>query len=207
MHLTAVLAALALSTTSACAHRAAKADTVPAGFREMTFDEFTRHRFLHDLPVHFVIPAEYVAVSNPMQVERTYWTSKADSAGEVANPQYSLKDGFYSATLSMSVGYDQSRRVFASGDMDETTMKREYGQNGFNDVHVERYDVNGYPVLFVEAEKDGRHAMLVYVAALVETNTIAAFYSEAHVPTDADRARRAALKQGIVGSTPPLHVY
>src|SRR5206468_7809341 len=109
--------------------------------------------------------------------------------------------------LSMGVGYDQDRHMFGGSDMDETNMKAEYEKGGFSNVTTERYDVNGYPVLFVEADKDGRHAMLVYVAALVETNTIVAFYSQAHVPGDADRQRREALKQGILASGQVRRVY
>jgi hypothetical protein len=207
LRLGAVLAALAISATAACAHPGARADTVPAGFRELTFNQFTNEHFLHDLPVHFVIPAEYVSVSNPVQKDRTYWASKADSAGQAANEEYGMKDGFYSVQLSMSIGYDQDRRMFMGSGMDETSMKAEYTGNGFTNVSLERYDVNGYPVLFVEADKDGRHAMLVYVGALVETNTIVAFYSEAHVPSETDRVRRAALKQGILASGTVHRVY
>jgi hypothetical protein len=198
---------LALSAAGSSAQSASAADSVPAGFREMTFDDFTRHHFLHDLPVHFRVPDGYVAVSNPEQADRTYWTSRADSAGQAADPEYSLKDGFYSVRLSLSVGYDQDRRMFVGGDMDETNMKAEYEKNGFVDVTTERYDVNGYPVLIVEADKDGRHAMLVYVGALVETNTIAAFYSQAHVASDVDRQRREALRQGILASGHVHRVY
>jgi hypothetical protein len=198
------LAALVLSAACSAAQSATPARTAQTGFREMTFDDFTRHHFLRDLPVHFVIPADYVALSNPQQVDRTYWTSRTDSAEQAKNPEWSLKDGFYSVQLSMSVGYDQGRQMFASSDMDETGMKAEYEKGGFTNVTTERYEVNGYPVLFLEADKDGRHAMLVYVAALVETNTIVAFYSQAHVGSDVDRQRRDALKQGILGSG-PLH--
>jgi hypothetical protein len=206
---THLAAALAVLVSLACSEARPAERRAPqqTGFREMSFNDFTRHRFLHDLPVRFRIPADFVALSTPEQVDRTVWTSRADSAGQAANPEYALKDGFYTVRLSMSVGYDQDRHVFASSDMDETTMKAEYEKNGFSNVGLERYEVNGYPVLFVEADKDGRHAMLVYVAALVETNTIMAFYSQTHVGSDVDVQRRAALKQGILASGQVRRIY
>jgi hypothetical protein len=196
-----------LCVTAACAQAQAPArDTVPPGFRELTFDEFTRHHFAHDLPVRFRVPVGYVPVHSPVHVDQTYWMSPADSTAQAAAADTTLKDGFYSVRLSLSIGYDQDRRMFMGEDGDETTLADAYTKGGFSDVTVERYDVNGYPVLFVEASRDGRRGTLVYVGALVETNAVVAFYSAPSPARDVDRARWAAFKQGILGSGPSQRI-
>ncbi|HET6763714.1 MAG TPA: hypothetical protein VFH27_08575, partial [Longimicrobiaceae bacterium] len=202
-----VLAALAVTATAACAQRPVNGHAAGPVLRQVAFGEFTRGRFLHDLPLRFALPAAYIPVSTPGQVDRTLWMSRADSVGQAADPEHAMKDGYYSVRLSMGVGYDRDRRQFMAQDMDARHMKAEYASQGFTNVSVERYEVNGYPVLFVEGDKAGRHAMLVYVAALVDTNTLVIFYSEAHQPSATDRARRAALKQAILGSGRVRRVY
>ena len=74
--------------------------------RDRSFGEFTRDGFHRDLPVGFRIPAGYVAVRPEGQATRTYWMSRADSIAQAADPEHSLRDGFYSVALSLNVGYD-----------------------------------------------------------------------------------------------------
>ncbi|MDB4949358.1 MAG: hypothetical protein JWM27_2007 [Gemmatimonadetes bacterium] len=196
-----------LCVTAACVQaQSAAQDSLPAGFRELSFDEFTRHHFAADLPVRFRMPAEYVPVAQTTHRDQTYWMSTADSTAQAADPEVRMKDGFYSVRLSLSLGYDQDRRMFMGADGDETMLADAYTKGGFTDVTVERYDVNGYPVLFVEAGKDGRRATIVYVAALVETNSIVAFYSAPSPAREVDRVRWATLKRGILGSGPSRRI-
>ena len=178
----------------------------PVGFRELTFDQFTRHHFLHDLPVRFRIPSSYVPVAFPYQVDHTIWMSPHDSVAQAGNPDVPLNDGSYSVKLSMSMGYDQQRRLFVASDADETTLRADYTKAGYTDVSVERYDVNGYPVLFVEAQKGARRGYLVYVAALVDTNTIVTMYLSTDASPQVDRTRWATLKQGILASGPSRRI-
>ncbi|HST62491.1 MAG TPA: hypothetical protein VLK84_27550 [Longimicrobium sp.] len=175
----------------------------PEAMRDVGFGEFTRGGFLHDLPVGFRIPAGYVAVRRVGQATRTYWTSPADSAGQAADPAHPMRDGFYSIALSTNVGYNPDTDRFFGGDSDETTMKAGFEAQGFTDVSLERHRVNGYPVLFVEAEKDGRRGMMVYVAALVDTNVVFAFYSHPDPLRELDQARWAAFKAAILASPAP----
>lgn len=194
-----LLAAALLLAAIPGAARAQQADTL----RDVGFGEFTSNGFLHDLPVGFRIPAGYVAVRNERQATRTYWTSRADSAAQAADPGHTMRDGFYSVSLSLNVGYDAGTDRFFSEAGDETTMKAGFEELGFTGVSLERHLVNGYPVLFVEAEKEGRHGMLVYIAALVDTNVVYAFYTHPEPFRDLDRERWAAFKAAILASPPP----
>ena len=175
----------------------------PEEMRDLSFGEFTRDAFIRELPVRFRIPAGYVAVSHEDQATRTYWASPADSAAQAADPEHSMRDGFYSVTLSMNVGYDADTDRFFGGDSDETTMKADFEAQGFTGVSLERHRINGYPVLFVEAEKEGRRGMLLYVAALIDTNVVFAFYSAPTPVRELDLARWAAFKAAIFASPPP----
>jgi hypothetical protein len=171
--------------------------------RDMDFNEFTREAFIRNLPVHFSIPAGYVPISPEGRATRTYWTSPADSAAQAADPEHAMRDGFYSVTLSLNVGYDIDRDLFIGGETNETTMKAAFEGQGFTGVSLQRHLINGHPVLFVEAEKDGRHVMIVYVASLVDTNVVFAFYSHPTPIRELDRARWAAFKAAILASPPP----
>lgn len=175
----------------------------PEAMRDVSFGEYTRGGFLHDLPVGFRIPAGYVAVRPQGQATRTYWMSPADSAAQAANPQHTTRDGFYSVALSLNVGYNAGTDRFFGGESDETTMKAGFEAQGFTDVLLERHRVNGYPVLFVEAEKDGRRGLLVYVAALVDTNVVYTFYTHPDSFRELDQARWSAFKAAILASLPP----
>ena len=179
--------------------RAQQADTM----RDIGFGEFTRSAFIRDLPVGFRIPADYVAVRHEGQATRTYWTSRADSAAQAADPEHAMRDGFYSVSLSLNVGYDAAADRFFSEGGDETTMQATFEQQGFTGVSLERHLVNGFPVLFVEVEKDGRRGMLVYVAALVDTNVVYAFYAHPDPFREVDQARWDAFKAAILASPPP----
>lgn len=191
-------AALLLSAVPGAA-RAQQPDTL----RDIGFGEFTRSAFIRDLPVGFRIPAGYVPVRPEGQATRTYWMSRADSAAQAADPEHAMRDGFYSVSLSLNVGYDADTDRFFGEGSDETTMKAGFEEMGFTGVSLERHLVNGYPVLFVEAEKDGRRGMLVYIAALVDTNAVYAFYTHPDPFRELDRERWAAFKAAIIASPPP----
>lgn len=171
--------------------------------RDISFGEFTRNAFLHNLPVSFRIPEGYVAVRREGQATRTYWTSPADSVIQASDPEQELRDGFYSITLSLNVGYDAETDRFIGADSDETTMRAEFDRQGFTGVSLERHLINGFPVLFVEAQKEDRRVMVVYVAALVDTNVVFAFYSHPDPFREVDRERWAAFKAAILASPPP----
>ena len=64
--------------------------------------------------------------------------------------------------------------------------------------------MNGYPVLIVGAEKDGRHGLLVYVAALVDTNVVYTFYTHPDSFREVDQARWVAFKAAILASGAPV---
>ena len=194
-----LLAAALLAAAVPCAASAQEADSL----RDVSFGEFTTGRFARDLPVSFRIPVGYVSISPPERATRTYWTSPADSIAQAADPQHDMRDGFYSVSLSMNVGYDADADRFFGEGSDETTMRRDFEQQGFTGVSLERHRINGYPVLFVEAEKDGRRVMIVYIAALVDTNVVFAFYTHPDTVREVDLARWAAFKAAILASPPP----
>ncbi|HEX6911778.1 MAG TPA: hypothetical protein VF142_15350 [Longimicrobium sp.] len=193
---------LAAALLSAAIPGAAPAQE-PDSLRDVGFGEFTTGRFARDLPVGFRIPVGYVSISPPERATRTYWTSPADSIAQAADPQHDMRDGFYSVSLSMNVGYDADADRFFGDGSDETTLSGDFEQQGFTRVSLERHRINGYPVLFVEAEKDDRRVMIVYVAALVDTNVVFAFYSHPSPIRDVDLARWAAFKAAILASPPP----
>lgn len=194
-----LLAAALLVAAFPCAAPAQPSESM----RDMDFGEFTRNGFLHNLPVSFRIPEGYVAVRPEGQATRTYWTSPDDSVIQAAGPEQELRDGFYSVTLSLNVGYDADTDRFIGADSDETMMRAQFERQGFTGVSLERHRINGHPVLIVEAQKEDRRVMVVYIAALVDTNVVFAFYSHPDPFREVDRARWAAFKAAILAS-PPL---
>lgn len=175
----------------------------PEAMRDLTFGEFTRDAFISELPVRFRIPSSYVAISPDGRTTRTYWTSRADSAAVATDPEHAMRDGFYSVTLSLNVGYDVDTDRFIGGESDETGMKADFEAQGFTGVSLERHRINDYPVLVVEAEKDGRHVMMVYVASLVDTNVVFAFYSHPDPFREVDGSRWDAFKATLLASPAP----
>jgi hypothetical protein len=194
-----LLAAALLVAAVPCAAPAQPAEAM----RDLDFGEFTRGRFASDLPVSFAIPAGYVSISPPERATRTYWTTPADSTAQAADPEHTMRDGFYSVSLSMNVGYDADADRFFGADSDETGMKAAFEQQGFTGVSLERHRINGYPVLFVEAEREGRRVMMVYIASLVDTNVVFAFYTHPDPVRALDEARWSAFKAAILASPPP----
>jgi hypothetical protein len=168
--------------------------------REMSFGEFTRGALVRDLPLRVRIPADYVARDDPPA--QTYWTSPADAAALDADPDHTLRDGFYSVTVSLNVGYDAAGDRFFGVDGDDTTMKAAFEAQGYAGVSLERHRVNGVPALFLEAEKDGRRSMIVYLALLVDTNAVFAYYSHPVPLRQVDRDRWHELKAAILASPP-----
>jgi hypothetical protein len=176
--------------------------------RDVSFGEFTRDAFLRNLPVGFRIPAGYVAVRAKEEATRTYWMSPADSAALATNPEPTMRDGFYSVALSMNVSYDMDNDRFIGGGRDESTRSDFEARGffealGFTAVSLERHQINGYPVLFVETEKDGRRWMVVYIASRVYTGVVYAFYEHPDPVRELDQARWDAFKAAILASPPP----
>lgn len=173
------------------------------GFRDLTFGELTRGTIVVELPLRFRLPAGFVAVSD--DGVQTWWMSEADAAGYARDAAFSPRDGFFSLTLSMNVGYDRARDRFfggGPGDGDETTMAAEYASAGVEDVAVERYDVNGIPVLFVDGRQGDRRIAMGYLATLIDTNVVYLFYSHPTPFREADGVRWAEMKRGILSSGP-----
>jgi len=175
----------------------------PEPMRDVGFGEFTRGGFPYDLPVSFRIPAGYVAVRSPGEATRTFWVSPADSAASAANPQHTTRDGFYSVALTPNVSYDVDTDRFIRDGRDFSTMKADLVARGFTAVSVERHRINGYPVLIWEGKQDGRQYVVVYVASLVDTNVVYAYYQHPESMCELDRERWDAFKAAILASPPP----
>jgi hypothetical protein len=175
----------------------------PEPMRDVGFGEFTRGGFLYDLPVSFRIPAGYVAVRSRGEATRTIWASPADTAALAANLLHTMHDGFYSVNLSPNMGYDVDTDRFIGGGRDASTMKAEFEARGFTAVSLKRHRINGYPVLIVEGEKDGRRYVVVYVASLVDTNVVYAYYEHPEPMRELDWERWDAFKAAILASPPP----
>jgi len=146
-------------------------------YRDLTFRELTGGAVAVDLPLRFRLPAGFVAVRDGLQ---TWWMSGDDRVAYEQDPSITPRDGFFSVTLSLNVGYDRARDVFfggGQGDGDETTMAAEFTRAGVEDVSVERSDVNGVPVLFVDGRQDGRRVAMCYLATGIDTNVVFLFYS------------------------------
>jgi hypothetical protein len=171
--------------------------------RNVGFGEFTRGGFPYDLPVSFRIPAGYVAVRSPDEATRTFWASPADSAALAADRLHTMHDGFYSVALSQNVGYDVDTDRFISDGRDISTMKAELEARGFTAVSLKRHRINGYPVLIMEGQNDGRRYLAVYVASLVDTNVVYAYYEHPESMRELDRERWDAFKAAVLASPPP----
>jgi hypothetical protein len=176
------------------------------GFRDLDFGELTGGGVAVELPLRFRVPAGFVAVRDGFQ---TWWMSEHDRAGHERDPSSTPGDGFFSVTLSLNVGYDRARDVFfggGEGDGDETTMAAGFREAGVEDVAVERYDVNGVPVLFVEGRQDGRRVAMCYLATLIDTNVVFLFYSHPTPFREVDGERWSEMKRGIILSGEAVRV-
>jgi hypothetical protein len=183
--------------------RAAARGKNPEPMRDVGFGEFTRGSFLYDVPVSFRIPAGYVAVRSRREATRTFWATPADSAALAANLVHTMHDGFYAVALTPNVSYDVDTDRFIRGGRDFSTMKAEFEARGFTAVSLKRHRINGYPVLIVEGETDGRRYSAVYVASLVDTNVVYAYYVHPESMRELDRERWGAFKAAILASPPP----
>ncbi|HSU12801.1 hypothetical protein [Longimicrobium sp.] len=154
-----------------------------------------------DLPLRFRVPAGFVAVESG--AARTWWMSDEDRVAVEADDSLAPRDGFFSVTLSMNVGYDRARDLFfggGAGDGDETTMAADFARAGAEDVSVERYDVSGIPTLFVEGRQGERRIAMCYLATLIDTNVVFIFYSHPTPFRDIDGRRWMEMKQRILSS-------
>ncbi|HEX6747514.1 MAG TPA: hypothetical protein VF092_09525 [Longimicrobium sp.] len=177
-------------------------------FSDLTFGELTLHRWAVELPLRFRLPAGFVAMPADGGVQ-VWWMSEEDRAAVERDDSISPRDGFFSVTLSLNVGYDRTRDVFfggGEGDGDETTMAAQYARAGVEDVVVERYDANGIPVLFVEGRQGDRRIASCYLATLIETNAIFLFYSHPTPFREIDGERWMAMKQAILSSGPAARI-
>jgi hypothetical protein len=175
-------------------------------FRDLTFGELTRGAIAVELPLRFRLPADFGAVSDNSGLQ-TWWMSEVDRAAYELDPDVTIRDGFFSVTISMNVGYDRGRDVFfggGAGDGDETTMATEFARAGVRDVAGERFDVNGIPVLFVEGRQGDRRIAMCYLATLIDTNVVYLFYAHPTPFRELDGERWEEMKRGILASGPVL---
>lgn len=166
--------------------------------RDVSFRELTGGSVAVDLPLRFRLPADFVSVRDGFQ---SWWMGEQDRAAYEQDPSVTPGDGFFSVTLSLNVGYDRARGVFFGGgasDGDETTMARQFIDAGVTDVRVERADVNGVPVLFVEGLQGERRVAMGYVATGIDTNVVFLFYSHPTPFRRIDGERWEAMKGAIV---------
>ena len=169
-------------------------------YHELSFREFTGGSVVVDLPLRLRVPAGFVAVRDGFQ---TWWMSEEDRAEHERDASSTPRDGFFSVALTLNVGYDRARDVFfggGPGEGDETTMAAGFRQAGVEDVAVERYDVNGVPVLFVEGRQEERRIGMCYLATLIDTNAVFLFYSHPTPFREIDSLRWEEMKRAILSS-------
>ncbi|HET7229635.1 MAG TPA: hypothetical protein VFJ16_06505 [Longimicrobium sp.] len=169
-------------------------------FRDLTFREFTSGSVAVELPLRFRVPDGWVPVRDGFQ---TWWMSERGRAEHDRDDSSTPRDGFFSVTLSLNVGYDAARDVFfggGEGEGDETTMAAGFTRAGVEDMSVERYDVNGIPVLFVEGRQGERRIAMCYIAIGIDTNVLFLFYSHPTPFREIDAQRWAEIKSRILSS-------
>jgi hypothetical protein len=180
----------------------------PGGFRDVTFSELTRGEVAIGLPLRFRVPDGFVPVPTGESVH-TWWMSAGDGAVHERDHDHTPRDGFFSVTVSMNVGYDSARGVFfggGQGEGDETTMAEEFTRAGVEDVLVERYDIDRVPTLFVEGRPGDRRIAMCYVATLIDTNVVFLFYSHPTPFREIDGRRWTEMKRGILSSGQAVRV-
>jgi len=171
-------------------------------FRDLSFGELTDGAFIVHLPLRFRVPMGWVAVPGSYPAH-TWWMSELDCVRHARDESRTPRDGFFSVTFSMNVGYDHARGIFfggGEGDGDETTMAAGYARAGVEDLAVERHDVRGIPVLFVEGRQDERRIALCYIATGIDTNAVFLFYSHPTPFRETDGQRWAAMRDAILSS-------
>jgi len=171
-------------------------------FRDLSFGELTNGTFIAELPLRFRVPAGWVAVPGSYPAH-TWWMSELDCVRHARDESCTPRDGFFSVTFSMNVGYDHARNVFfggGEGDGDERTMAAGYTRAGVEDVVVERFDVAGVPVLFVGGRQEGSRIALCYIATLIDTNVVFLFYSHPTPFRELDGRRWEEMRDAILSS-------
>lgn len=173
-----------------------------AEFRELTFGELTSRAFAVEPPLRFRVPAAFVAVPRDGGLH-TWWMSVDDRDRHERDDAASLHDGFFSVTLTLNMGYDPvSGRFFGGGegDGDEAGMAAGYAAAGVEDVAVDRYDVAGVPVLFMEGRQGERRITMCYVATGIDTNVVFLFYVHPMPYREVDGRRWGEMRRGILSS-------
>jgi len=176
------------------------ADPRPSGdaFRDLGFRELTAGSVAADLPLRFRLPAGLVPVRDGFQ---TWWMDADDRAAYAADPSHTPRDGFFSVTLTLNVGYDAARDRFfggGEGEGDETTMADGFTRAGVADVSVERATVNGIPVLVIDGRQDERRIAMAYIATLIDTNVLLLHYSHPTSFREIDARRWNEMKTAIL---------
>jgi hypothetical protein len=107
------------------------------------------------------------------------------------------------------VGYDPARGLFfggGEGDEDETGMAAGYARAGVEDVAVDRYDVAGVPVLFVEGRQGDRRITMCYIATGIGTNVVFLFYVHPTPYREVDGQRWGEMRRAILSSAEAARV-
>ncbi len=179
-------------------------------FQTLPFNEFCGNNFNFGeeyedapLPIRVDIPAIYVMTQVPQDIA-VNWSTPSDVDRILKPDTPKQENGYFSVKISMSLGYDQKRDVFADLEHDGHDLAKLYRDQGLRDVSVTRYTAKGFPVLIVEATLDnGRKARMAYFATKIATNTILITYVHRHKWSDWDPVVWERFKQTLLGKVNP----
>lgn len=112
-----------------------------------------------------------------------------------------LEHGFFTAKVTPSITYDRNVDLFEDEfGLTDLTMSNAMESQGFEKVAIERYNIRGYPVLFVQADYRNKKPRVMYLATKDEGNVLVITYTQPQFWTGRDTKNWQAFRKGVLDS-------
>jgi len=112
-----------------------------------------------------------------------------------------LQRGFFTAKVSPAIGYDKRVDLFEDEfGLTDLTMADSMKSQGFESIVVDRFNVRGYPVLFVQADYRDKKPRVMYLATKDENTVLVFTYTQPQYWTGRDTKNWKAFKKGVLDS-------
>jgi len=160
------------------------AQPAPPVYRTYSFDDAMSGQLVRSIPLEVKFPADYGPLKLDPPINGVVWARRADLDVIASTKEVPRDAGLFHGRLTTGVGYDAAKRQFICGpDCGETDFKASIQAAGAADVQMDKYVVNGIPVLLLNISTGTMQGALkkklymAYVAVLIDTNVMLISYS------------------------------
>ena len=160
------------------------AGPAPPAYRTYSFDDAVKGQLVRSIPLEVKFPADYGPLMLDPPINGVVWARRADLDVIARTKEVPRDAGLFHGRLTTRVGYDAAKRQFICGpDCGEKDLKAEILTAGASDVQMDKYVVNGIPVLLLNVSTGTiqgalkKKIYMAYVAVLIDTNVMLISYS------------------------------